>query len=239
MQPLIGIGTNHLIRPSDHFDDNYVDYTQKNYVASVTAAGGLPLLLPIGDPQTAAAYIEHVDGLLLTGGQDVTPSLYGAEPEPVNQLNDLARDQFEQALIKAAIAAHKPILGICRGLQIINATLGGTNLQDIASHVNNAIAHNQYPTAWATPTHGITTTPNSRMQAVWGDHGQVNSFHHQAVQQPAPGLTVTATATDGVIEAVEDVTRQLVAVQFHPEMMAATDSHAAAIFSGFVTAATH
>ncbi|GEK28702.1 gamma-glutamyl-gamma-aminobutyrate hydrolase family protein [Furfurilactobacillus siliginis] len=234
MQPIIGIGTNHLIRPSDHFDDNYVDYTQKNYVAAVTAAGALPVLLPIGDPTLADTYIGHVDALLLTGGQDVSPRLYGEDPLPQNGLNDWQRDQFESALIKGAVAAHKPILGICRGLQIINATLGGTNFQDLATQVNTPIGHNQYPTAWGTPTQKIMTTPDSLLNEIWGDTGFVNTFHHQAVATPAPGLTVTATASDGVVEAMEDSRRKIIAVQFHPEMMAETNPKAAKLFAAFI-----
>lgn len=234
MKPIIGIGTNHLVRPSQHMSTNYVDYTQKNYVSSLVNAGALPLLLPISDSEMAAAYVERVDAILLTGGQDVSPRLYGQDPIPQNELNDWDRDQFEQGLIHAAIAAHKPILGICRGIQLINAVLGGTDYQDIPTQVPNAIGHNQFPTDWASPVHRITTTNGSLLQQIYGKQAWVNSFHHQSVRKVAPGLTVTATAADGVVEAVEDSDRHILAVQFHPEMMAATNQQAAALFTAFV-----
>ncbi|HAT53774.1 MAG TPA: gamma-glutamyl-gamma-aminobutyrate hydrolase [Lactobacillus sp.] len=234
MKPIIGIGTNHLVRPSEHMDTNYVDYTQKNYVSSLVDAGALPFLIPIATPQAAAEYVDHVDAILLTGGQDVSPRLYGEDPLPQNGLNDWTRDRFEQGLIQAAIAKHKPIMGICRGIQILNAVLGGTNYQDIPTQVPNAIGHNQFPTAWEAPVHQIKTTSGSLLQQIYGTAEWVNSFHHQSVHHVAPGFTVTATAADGVIEAMEDQKRQIIAVQFHPEMMAATDTHAAQLFKAFV-----
>lgn len=234
MQPIIGIGSNHLIRTSQHFENNYVDYTQKNYIASLSNAGALPLILPIGAPDLAKDYLSRIDALVLTGGQDVSPQLYHEDPIPQNGLNDWDRDVFEQALILAAIDAHKPILGICRGIQIINATLGGTNYQDLTTQLPNALGHNQYPTAWSTPTQQISTTADSFIGGVWGATGLVNSFHHQAVKTVATGLKIAATAADGVVEAVEDQQRRIIGVQFHPEMMADSNPKAAHLFEKFV-----
>ncbi|MTV81817.1 gamma-glutamyl-gamma-aminobutyrate hydrolase family protein, partial [Secundilactobacillus folii] len=215
----IGIPSNHLVHPNPRFGTNFVDYVQINYVEGIRQAGGVPIILPMGDPNDAETYLDSVDGLLLTGGQDVPPQLYGDEPIRELGETDIYRDQFEIALIKAAQAAHKPVLGICRGQQIINVALGGTLYQDIYVQQGTKLQHGQYPTAGEIPTHSVTATDGSWLQQNFGKRFLTNSFHHQAVNKLGQGLKNTGVADDGISEAIESGDGLLFAVQFHPEMM--------------------
>jgi putative glutamine amidotransferase len=168
----------------------------------------------------ARSIIAAVDGLVLTGGEDVDPSLYGQSPHerlgPVNRL----RDDTEIALVHAAREAQKPVLAICRGPQLLNVALGGTLIQDIPSCVPGALIHDGDEGRNAR-THEIEIEPDSRIAAAVGaTRIAVNSLHHQSILEPAPGLRVTARAADGIIEGVESETDWwAIAVQWHPEEM--------------------
>jgi putative glutamine amidotransferase len=162
-----------------------------------------------------------VDGLILTGGEDVDPALYGQAPHerlgPVNRL----RDETEIALVHAAREAGKPILAICRGPQLLNVALGGTLIQDIASCVQNALPHHPEDARDAR-AHEVIIEPGSRIAAAVGaTQISVNSLHHQSILEPAAGLRITARASDGIIEGVESTDKDwwVVAVQWHPEEM--------------------
>ncbi|WP_288527952.1 gamma-glutamyl-gamma-aminobutyrate hydrolase family protein [uncultured Secundilactobacillus sp.] len=230
----VGIASNHWIHPSTRFDTNYIDYIQIDYVDGIRESGGVPFILPLGQPAEAEAYLESVDALLLTGGQGVTPILYGAEPIKEVEETDIYRDEFEIALVKAAVKVGKPVLGICRGLQIINVALGGTLYQDIYKQVGATGKHNQHPTSWEIPTQHVTTTAGSWIQAKFGDRFLVNSFHHQAVDQLGADLTATAVSDDKVIEAFESADGQVFGVQFHPEMMFKTHPEFREVFQHLV-----
>jgi putative glutamine amidotransferase len=190
-----------------------------NYVRSIEGAGLLPLIVPpLADPTTAAALVAVCQGLLLTGGEDVDPARYGAVAHPTTGAPNVPRDATELALFAAARERRIPVLGICRGIQLINVALGGTLVQDLPSERPSSIQHDQ-PEAANARTHGIRLVAKSRLHAAVGtDELTVNSYHHQAVDRVADGLTVTATAPDGVIEGVEGTEGPwLVAVQWHPE----------------------
>jgi putative glutamine amidotransferase len=215
-QPLIGISGS--IRRYDGADRAGVN---ASYVHSIARSGGIPVILtPAIRPEGAFRAIEACDGLVLTGGHDVDPEWYDASPSPALGQIDRPRDEFELALFHAARARHLPILGICRGLQVINIAMGGTLWQDLPSERPGQISHDDRGARRDARTHGIALTEGSRLAAALGTASLVtNSFHHQAVRDLAQGLEVAALADDGVIEGVEGEGSRgwLLAVQWHPE----------------------
>jgi putative glutamine amidotransferase len=214
-RPLIGIsGSVRLFDGAERAGVNAA------YVDSIAKAGGIPILLtpPIG-PEAAEAALDPLDGLVLTGGHDVDPQWYDAHPSPALGPVDSRRDEFELALFHAAHKKKLPILGICRGMQLVNVALGGTLYQDLPSEQPGRIPHDQ-PVARNSRTHAVSVSAGSRLQAALdAEMLTTNSFHHQAIRDLAPGLIVTAHADDGVIEGVESAAPDdwLLAVQWHPE----------------------
>jgi putative glutamine amidotransferase len=192
------------------------------YVRSVLAAGGVPLVLsPLLGPSFAARALDGADGLLLTGGEDMDPALYGAQPSPHLNPPSRERDLFELALFAVARQRELPVLGICRGIQLINVGLGGTLYQDLPSERPGPVAHDA-GTARDARSHGVELKPGSRAAAALGGTSfTVNSFHHQAVDRLADGLIASGWSADGLIEAVESPADApwLLAVQWHPEEM--------------------
>jgi putative glutamine amidotransferase len=189
------------------------------YVRALTRAGLVPLVVPpMLDPARAAAVVEHVHGLVLTGGEDVDPSRYKAPRHPTVDDANPARDAVEIALIEAAQARGLPLLGICRGIQILNVALGGTLYQDLPSERPTAIDHTDEGAR-----HGLKIAPNSLMSRTVGQvSGGVNSRHHQAIRDLAPPLRAVAWADDELVEGVEAMNGVwsggwLLAVQWHPE----------------------
>jgi len=195
-----------------------------NYVRSVAQAGGIPLVLPVRtEAGEAAAYLDAIDGLLLSGGSDLSPFLYGDEPRRGLGPIGSERDEFELALVREALGRGLPVFGICRGLQVLNVALGGTLHQDLASQVPGALDHSP-PELQAMDElrHSIALLATARRLHLPAEGGTllVNSFHHQAVRELASGLVAVARAPDGVIEAVEGEGEAFVlAVQFHPEAL--------------------
>jgi putative glutamine amidotransferase len=192
------------------------------YAKSVLAAGGVPLILsPLLGPSLAARALAGVDGLLLTGGEDIHPAWYEAEPSPRLFPPNRERDLFELALFAAAQQMEIPILGICRGIQLINVALGGTLFQDLPSERPGPLDHNP-PAARNVRTHALRLAPGSRAEAALGSEPlTVNSFHHQAIRELAKKLVATGWSEDGLIEAAEAPANApwLLAVQWHPEEM--------------------
>ncbi|HEY8166973.1 MAG TPA: gamma-glutamyl-gamma-aminobutyrate hydrolase family protein [Gemmatimonadaceae bacterium] len=192
------------------------------YVTSLENAGLIPIVVPpLRSPDAVRAVVEAVDGVLLTGGEDVDPALYGQAPHEKLGTVNRVRDETEIALVKAARSLRKPVLAICRGPQLLNVALGGTLIQDIPSCVPNALPH--YPEAErGERTHEVSIEEGSRVaSAIGATNVRVNSLHHQSILEPAPDLIVTARAPDGIIEAVETRDRNwwVMAVQWHPEEM--------------------
>jgi putative glutamine amidotransferase len=192
------------------------------YVRSVLAAGGVPVILsPLLGPSFAARSLDGVDGLLLTGGEDIHPAWYGAEPSPHLYPPSRERDLFELALFAAARQRELPILGICRGIQLVNVALGGTLIQDLPSERPGPVSHDP-GSARDARTHAVRLQEGSRAaQALGAAELAVNSFHHQAVDRLANGLVATGWSEDGLIEAAESPADSpwLLAVQWHPEEM--------------------
>jgi putative glutamine amidotransferase len=191
-----------------------------NYIRSLEGAGLVPVIVPpLSSPTAARAIIDGCAGLLLTGGEDVDPARYSEQPHPTTGAPHPMRDETEIALFEAARAIKLPVLGICRGIQLANVALGGSLIQDIPSQRPSPFAHDQ-PQDAGVRTHPVSVAPGSRLaEALGATELDVNSYHHQSVNRLAPGLRVTATAPDGIIEGVEieEPTWWMVAVQWHPE----------------------
>lgn len=192
--------------------------TGRNYSAATALAGGLPSMAAILEPELAPAYAEQYNGLILSGGADVDPVEFGQQPNPNLGMVDVRRDKFEIALYHAFIEAGKPILGICRGLQVINVAAGGTLHQHIGD-IAGTWQHSQQAID-GTPFHEVSLTPGSRLAEGFGtERIRTNTYHHQSIDQVAPGYDVTAVAGDGIIEAIESQSGPFVlGVQWHPEM---------------------
>ncbi len=238
-RPLIGIPAASL-EPPPNPGARYFQFSG-NYPAALAASGALPVIIPLGLPEEAMREMfERLDGLLLAGGVDIAPEEYGETPHPQLGRVDRLRDATELTLARWALAADLPILGICRGIQSLNVAAGGTLYQDLAAQYPGACRHTYQPaeSPWEKPTHQARLAAGSRLAAILGvPELAVNSFHHQAVKQPAPGFTPVAWAEDGVIEGIEDAARQFViGVQWHPEGMFQTDPLARRLFAAFVAA---
>lgn len=186
-----------------------------DYSAVVSSAGGIPVLLSReADP---AAVVECVDGLILSGGPDVDPRRYGAVPGSRSTVLDPGRDAFEASLVHAAVRTGTPLLGICRGHQLLNVALGGSLIADLLEGHGESHSFLGYPPAFR--SHQVRTEPDTVLAHLFGEQVAVNSFHHQAVDRLAPGARVTATAADGVIEGIELPGTDVIGVQWHPEML--------------------
>jgi putative glutamine amidotransferase len=195
----------------------------RNYVEAVIAAEAIPIILPLQDDH-ASTLLDLVDGLVFSGGADVEPALYGdTEIHPTTYGISRLRDRFEIELIHAAIGRDMPFLCICRGIQILNVALGGTLIQDVADQFEGAVRHRQQDAGIDSSEsgHTVNATPNGRLAAIYGaDAIAVNSFHHQAIREPAPGLVIEGQSEDGLIEAVSvPASSFAIGVQWHPEMM--------------------
>jgi putative glutamine amidotransferase len=222
MKPLIGITPS---LTSDTFAygtfDRYV--LSANYPNAVLAAGGIPIILP---PQVdhAGALLDRLDGLLLSGGADIDPAVYGdSDVHPTTYGISPLRDRFEFALLHEALDRDLPLLCICRGIQILNVGLGGTLYQDVADQFDRRLSHRQQDLGLesAAPSHAVRATTGGLLAEVYGVASiQTNSFHHQAVKDLAPDLRIEGRTDDGLIEAVSLPARDFVlGVQWHPEMM--------------------
>lgn len=189
------------------------------YVQAIREAGGIPFVIPVTtDTEQINDILDNIDGIIMSGGEDYDPQLYGEQP--IRQLGEVVpeRDKFDLLLIRGAVGRGLPLLGICRGEQGLNIALGGTLYQDIPSQLPNSVKHGQSAPA-SYGTHAISVEKGSVMGNLLGvDSISVNSFHHQSVKKPAPGLIVSATAPDGVVEAIEKPgDPRIVGTQFHPE----------------------
>ena len=209
------------------------------YADAVTEAGGIALLLPaVTAPEDVELLLQNLDGVLIPGGPDVDPLFYGEEPRQGLGLVIRSNDVFEMHLLKAARAAHKPILCVCRGVQVLNVTFGGTLIQDIPSQLPEALRHMQIPVDRADPTHSVDIVKDSYLYDAFGNETVLtNSFHHQCINKVAPGFSVSAKARDGVIEAIEVKEERILGVQWHPEEMVHAHPEHLGLFKQLVDAA--
>lgn len=213
-----------------------------SYSNVIREAGGIPILLPITrDEEVIAAYAQLVDGILFSGGEDVDPSYFGEDQ--LWSCGDVMplRDEFELKLCRFLVENHptKPVLGICRGEQVLNVAMGGTLYQDLKTQRPDCIAHQQHQIAPYT-SHKVYLEANSYLQNIYGSANiATNTFHHQAVKDIAPGLVVTARASDGVIEGIENPNHPyFIGVQWHPERLVEREENAVhqQLFKSFVEA---
>ncbi|MBN9391030.1 MAG: gamma-glutamyl-gamma-aminobutyrate hydrolase family protein [Chloroflexi bacterium] len=215
-----------------------------SYVSAIINAGGIPLFIPsTGDLEIAYALYRMVDGLLFTGGVDIDPAVYG-EPVAGTEMDDVseARDTTEVQLARWAFSDDLPVLGICRGQQLVNVAAGGTLYQDIPSDLpDNGVDHrgSTYTNDRGLYTHRVDIEPSCGLAGIFGEtEFLVNSLHHQGVKQVGEGLKVVGTAPDGMVEALEGPGhRWLYTVQWHPEELWRKQSAASNLFKGFVEAA--
>ncbi len=242
MRPLIGISCNYdpndfiganAGRPS-FYDWNYISGT---YIYGVERAGGTPVILPVTeDPAALKDAVAKMDGILVSGGVDVLPLIYGEPMESFCQKVVPERDEYEILMIREAYRQKKPILGICRGMQVLNVAFGGTLYQDLeAQGLKNHSYAGRIDGDHA--VHRVDFEPGSILCGVFGQDLMTNSRHHQAVKDPGENVRITARSEDGVIEGIEISGGHpfTVGVQWHPEMMQETDEHPL-IFKAFIDA---
>jgi putative glutamine amidotransferase len=207
-----------------------------NYVDAIRRAGGIPVLLPQGEPYLSEL-LERLDAVILSGGGDVDPQLYqGTLHESIYMIN-AERDRSEIELTKNIVQMQVPMLNICRGVQVLNVALGGTLIEHLPDEVGEEILHRLQPPSAA--RHEVLIEPTSQLaQVLAKNEVMAASWHHQAIRQVAPGLQVVARAADGTIEAVEMPGHPwLIGVQWHPEMTAAQDPDQQRLFEALVKVA--
>ena len=232
--PLIGItgrtSAGSVLAPgAAHLADSPVDWFFGEYASRVREAGGLPVELPaIDDP---SEYVERLDAVVLSGGGDIDPERWNGPAESSYMVSS-ERDAFEFALLEAAVTAGMPVLGICRGLQVINVFFGGT----LIPHLDEATGdgHSKSVPDRSQTRHAVRCEAGSILFDLYGSTSMVNSFHHQAVDQPGQGLKVTAYSPDGTVEGIEDSSGLIVGVQWHPEML----KYPQAVFAWLIDKAT-
>jgi putative glutamine amidotransferase len=215
----------------------------QRYILATTIVGGLPWMVPLldDDEESLRAIYDRLDGILLPGGVDMDPATFGEPRHPRLGAIDPARDRVELTLTRWAIEDRKPLLGLCRGIQVINVALGGTLYQDIADQVPAAIKHDYFPTAGFDRdhlAHEVSLPQGTRLRSLMErPKFLVNSMHHQGIKTLAPELVPAAMAPDGLIEAVEAGSEHfMVGVQWHPEVFEMSDPHTRHLFREFIGA---
>ena len=238
-KPLIGCTTYHKTAEQD--PPLEIIGLMPSYIEAIAAAGGLPVMIPLGlDADALQAILQRVDGVVLPGGGDMNPAAYGANSANKCYGIDEERDRVEVLVAQTAVSTHKPLLAICRGVQVLNVALGGTLWADIESEMPNAMPHDHYrklPRNYL--AHSVEIAPDSCLARLIGARETaVNSLHHQGIRDLAPDLTPTATAADGLIEAVEIPEHPFVlGVQWHPENLIHDVPPMLSLFKGVVAAA--
>jgi putative glutamine amidotransferase len=216
-RPVLGL-TTYLQQVQTGIWDVHASFLQAHYMQGVNDGGGTAVLLPPQPVEGADRVLDGLDGLIITGGRDLDPAAYGqqrhpATDEPVQENRE--RDAWEIALVRGAIRRGMPVLGICRGAQVINVALGGTlhqHLPDVIGHTRHQLGNAVFSTS------SVHTVPNSRLAGLIGESSDAQCYHHQAIDRLGEGLVISAQDSDGVIEAVEIPGENFVlAVQWHPE----------------------
>ena len=238
-RPLIGIPTGR--EKSQRFFGLPLYIMNQSYIRSVEMLGGLPLMIPLQmSEETLRGIFERLDGLLLPGGEDVDPAQYGSERHPQLGPTDKERDRTELLLTRWALEEGMPLLGICRGVQVINVTCGGALYQDLTSQRSDLNKHDFFPPSFERfrISHRVDIEPDSLLARALGSAHEVNSMHHQGVAKVGRGLRPVAISEDGLVEALEVSELPFaLGVQWHPEELAKTDQLHSSLFHHFVRAA--
>ncbi len=231
MRPVIG-----LIPLFDEDKESY--WMLPGYMKVLEACGALPIMLPLTDDEEELTQsVEMCDGLLLTGGHDVDPMLYHEQPKDTCGVPCRERDRMESRLLGMALKKDLPVLGICRGIQFMNAYLGGSLYQDLPTEHGDRVEHHMSP-PYDREAHKVTVLANTVLAGILGE-GElpVNSYHHQAVKKTAPGVTTMAVSEDGLVEAISvDGQKFAVGVQWHPEFSYESDAASLKLVQAFVDA---
>lgn len=219
-KPIVAVTADTLLADMKPINQRMADYAPRPLLNALGRSGLLPIILAYDDYASPEEYVDSFDALVLSGGPNPAPRFYGEEPLWCIGPTYEKRDIFEIALIKACLKADKPILGICRGHQILNVALGGKLWQDMQAQNPKATIQHMQKAPGNSATHYIEIDPASRLHDVLGDGLYVNSRHREAIKKLADGLRVTARSRDGIIEATESVKNDLITtVQWHPENM--------------------
>ncbi len=239
MKPVIGIttGLRTMHSPTEDFK---VHSLVPNYTQMVRRAGGIPVLLTAGDPDEIPVLLEHLDGVVMSGGGDVDPARYGGRPHPAVYGIDPVRDEFEIALARALAERQVPTACICRGLQVMNVAFGGSLIEDISAEGPDMLEHWVDGDGSYQPQHPVSIEPGSpTAKALGTEELGVNTLHHQAVRRVGDGLVVTGRAPDGVIEALvpKDSSWPMWAVQWHPEYLGPDHGPSLLFFETLIRAA--
>ncbi|WP_034551103.1 gamma-glutamyl-gamma-aminobutyrate hydrolase family protein [Carnobacterium funditum] len=237
-KPIIGIPGN-ILRGVNETNGVTITYTPQGFIDGIQAAKGVPVIFPISPTEDASYYVDQIDGLLLAGGQDISPLLFGEEPHLKLEATEPARDAFEMALIKETLAQHKPILAICRGMHLLNVMYGGTLYQALSDYKELTVQHIQQ-TYFNTGSHTITLDTESQLGTIFGATYLVNSYHHQAIKELADSFKAVAWSKDNLVEGFEstDSEQSIIAVQWHPELMLKEDLKMQRLFTDFVKRAS-
>ena len=246
LRPIVGIPTQNLQSIGGVPADMPPSWAMsQRYILTLTAVGALPWMIPLvlGDVETLRGIYDQLDGIFLPGGADIDPESYREERHPRCDKTDKSRDAVELQLLAWATEDHKPVLGVCRGVQIINLAAGGTLYQDLAEQFPGSIKHDYFPFggryARDLLVHDVRIAVPSRLGELFGtEQLKVNSMHHQGIRTLGKGLLATAVAPDGLIEAVESADDHwLIGVQWHPEVLTDRDSRTRRLFTSFIEAA--
>ena len=207
---VVGVAAN--LCPVDAEGKNIHSSVSCKFAESIRQVGGLPLVIPVGDESIVSDYMEMIDKLILTGGQNVHPQFYGEKKTIESDDYNLVRDEFELALLKEALRQNKPIMAICRGVQLVNVAFGGTLHQEIEGHWQGL----PFGTS-----HSIETVEGSVVAKLFGKENQVNSVHRQSIKDLAPNFRVTAVdPRDQTVEAIESIDEhRIIGLQWHPEFL--------------------
>jgi len=236
MEPIIGITADSTFIDNRSYPEPHkINFSPRNISKAVSMAGGLPIILPVNEPEIAKKYADLIDGLILAGGEDVSPELYGEDARRAIRATYPKRDDAEVAIAKKVIENKKPILGICRGLQLLNVIFGGSLYQDLAENIEVSVKHIQ-ETPSNHPIHTVSVNADSYMASFLSSEIFVNSFHHQIIRELGEGLRIAATSSDGVIEAIESVDedKSIIAIQWHPENLYYKDKDHMALFENLI-----
>lgn len=228
MKPVIGIVSCGTM--------NQRQFVPQTYIQTVEKYQGIPVILPCTLSENSYTHYGRLcDGFLFCGGDDVTPLLFGEELMTDRGATDLRTDRFHLSLMKYVLSLKLPVLAVCRGMQILNIALGGTIFQDISMRWPASLNHMQLSASRSDPCHEIIVQKNSILSKIINEHEMVNSFHHQCIRVLGKELKISATASDGIIEAIEsEFLPFVIGVQWHPECMTETSDSMQELFLAFV-----